>query len=190
MQRGVGAPRAPGVCPRKQLVRGRPASRRVRHGPHEPDIGGRESVGLAQAAHGDVLRGPFADPRQGAQAHDRCLEIPPRVEQERVDGGRLRKPGDRRGAGARHAEARDVGPRQPFGAREDVRQAMCRAIVVGARERLAEGLHQLPGEPRRRADGDLLPEDGTHGDLEPVEGAGNPKAGPFLDQRPQRRIGG
>ena len=59
--------------------------------------------------------------------------------------------------------------------------AQARTHQLG-RERRAVGGDELAGKPRRRGDGDLLAEDGTHGELEAVPGARHAEAGPCGDQ--------
>jgi hypothetical protein len=78
---GIGAPGAPALRPLEQLTRRRPAALLVGQGAQQADIGGRKGVALAQAAHGDVLRRPFADAGQVSQLDDRILEGASRVEQ-------------------------------------------------------------------------------------------------------------
>src|SRR5215469_12420040 len=58
MLRRIGAPRPPGFRPLEQILRRRTAGVAIRHRAQEADIGGRERVGLAQLAHGNVLRSP------------------------------------------------------------------------------------------------------------------------------------
>lgn len=60
--------------------------------------------------------------------------------------------------------------------------------VGGVRERRAEGGHQPAGEAGRRRHGDLLAEDGAHGQFEPVPRAGRAQARPGRDETRQTGI--
>ena len=93
----------------------------------------------------------------------------------------------RYGAGARagHAEGRQIGAGEPLGPREGVAQAGTHQL---GRERRAVGGDELAGKPRRRGDGNLLAEDGAHGELEAVPGARHAEAGPRGDQRRHHRV--
>src|SRR6266853_1317668 len=90
MQGRIGTPRPPSFGARQQFRRrGTPAVSR-RHRPQQSDVGGRESVGFAQLAHRDVLRGPFADPRQRPQLRNRLFEARAPAEDRRIGGNGLR----------------------------------------------------------------------------------------------------
>lgn len=84
----------------------------MRHGAQQSEIGGRESVRLAKLAHGDILRGPFANAADGAQPFDRLIEVPRRLEEMRIGQGRSGHGRQRGSAGARHSKRRQIRPCQ------------------------------------------------------------------------------
>jgi hypothetical protein len=90
MERGVGTPRAPSLRARDKFGGARPLSSAVGERAHEADIAGGEGVRLAQRAHGDVTRGPLADPGQGDEAPDTGLEALAGGEEPGVGAARCR----------------------------------------------------------------------------------------------------
>ena len=149
------------------------------------DVAGQERIALAQRAHGDVLRGPFADPRQGPQARHRLVEIASRIEQAGI--GEHGRGQARQGGGARpgHAERGDAVDVEAFGARKGVRQPV-RPDAAG--DALAEGGDQLGGKAPGGGYGDLLAEDRAHRDLEPIPGARHPKSRARRDEGRQGAV--
>ena len=65
------------------------------------------------------------------------------------------------------------------------------AVTVAARagERLAVRGHQPPGGGARGGERDLLAQDGAHGELGAVDGAGHPQPRRGADQRTEERVG-
>ena len=59
---------------------------------------------------------------------------------------------------------------------------------TGAGSELAGGQHQPPGDGARTGDRDLLPDDGAHGELEAVGGAGHAAPGIAPHQRADERV--
>ena len=91
------------------------------------DIGGEEGIALAEGAHGDVLRGPFADAREVAQAGHGFREIASRIEQMGIGTGGRCEADQRRGTSAGHADiGQGIGgelfrPRESMGESRQVR---------------------------------------------------------------------
>jgi hypothetical protein len=156
---GVGAPRPPRLGAALEL-----AGRQVAGHPPQDEIAGRKRVRLAQGTHRDVLGGPRTDAGKRAQ-HRRRLRAVRRAGQRhraaRHFGGEA---ADRVGPRGHHARAFERGihevprPRKHAPEREAV---ACRSLP-------AEHRRDATGEGRRRLDRDLLPKDGTDGDLEAV----------------------
>ncbi len=90
-------------------------------------------MGLAQLAHGDVLRSPFADARQRLEPGDRLFKGASLSKDRGVgqhSGGQRR---ERSGPGARHAQGGEVGPSQGRRAGKTwVRPSIAPAIPVGS----------------------------------------------------------
>ena len=150
----------------------------VRHRAHQADIRGREGVRLPQLPHRDVLRGPFADARQGPQLRDRFLQAAAGGEDVRVGHHRRRDRQQRRATASRHAHGGRIGAGQRRRIGEDVGQGAVRLA-----QRFAEAGHQRAGQADRAGHGDLLPEHRAHRQFEAVPGAGDAQSRPSGDQR-------
>ena len=118
MQRRVGAPRPPAFGTRKQFGRRRSAAIRRGQRPQQPDVGGRERVRLAQFAHRDVLRGPFADTGQRPQFCDGIVEAGVAAKIAGSAAIDLRQCAGRPRARAGHAERGQIGARRSARRRE------------------------------------------------------------------------
>ena len=90
MLRGIGAPGAPALGSNKDFVRRRPSTAGVGQRARNHAVDGGERIGLAQFAHGDVLRGPFADTGERAQFGDGLFEAGAAAENCRIGGDRPR----------------------------------------------------------------------------------------------------
>ena len=97
MQGSVGAPGPPGFGAGRKFGRRGPLAGLVGESSHQANVGGWEGVGLTQFAHGDVLRGPFADARQGLQRGDGVLERALGAEDQRIGGDGVGHRLERRG---------------------------------------------------------------------------------------------
>jgi hypothetical protein len=79
VQQGVRAPRPPGFGAGEDLGNGGASPVPRRELPLDRDVAGEERVALAEGAHGDVLRGPFADAGERSQLRGRIVEVAARV---------------------------------------------------------------------------------------------------------------
>jgi len=89
VQGGVCAPRTPSLSGRQQVFRTHPGK-----GTAHDQIGVQKGIAVTKTAHCDVLRRPFADPGQSAQAMQAAFNIGPRDEMESPLDDRARQPED------------------------------------------------------------------------------------------------
>ena len=149
------------------------ARRRAPERLEHPEVGGGERVGVAEAKR-EVLRGPRADAREGAELLRQALEGRRPVERDLVlgNGGRERPNRGRSPAG--HGEV-GVGEGRRVGeprAEPERLEPRCRRAV---------GVHDLAHRRRRAADAHLLADDRSHAGLERV-----PRARHAQPVRPRR----
>ena len=174
MDRGVRPPR----CPRAGCRA--PAAERAT----EPEIAGRERIAFRERAHGDVVRRPGADPRDGGETRDGVVEPGRHVERQYALRNGRRQRADRCGPGARQTDRRHVGVDERGGRREEVREA----VVVG--DGRAEGADEAAGQRGRPAHGHLLAEDRADRQLESVPGARDTQSGTARHERRQHAAPG
>ena len=106
----------------------------------QAEVGGGEGVGKTQRAHGDVLRRPFADAPDAAQAVDHLA----------VGGGRAETQFAPRGGGGEVADGLRPGAGEAEGGEVGRRSAAASASGVGARR--ASGAKGVStGSPKRAA---------------------------------------
>ena len=74
MLRCVAAPGTPLLAAREQLRGREQLAEEMLRIAKDADVGGGEGIGMMKAAKRDVLRGPFADTGDGAQAGDALFE--------------------------------------------------------------------------------------------------------------------
>jgi hypothetical protein len=140
-------------------------------GAPESEISHRKRIGIAQAAHRDVLRGPGADPGQAAQA---ISERGPVTIERQPAGGH----GGRQGADRRGALSRQPGTLQRrLGEVVRGRKRPCERFRVAA-EPGAEHPRHPPDERGGTGYRRLLANDRAHADLERIPAARQPQPRP------------
>ena len=139
--------------------------------PADAEVGGHEGIGVAQCPHGDVFRRPRSDARERHQGAPELGRVGPGVDHDVPVGDGPGQGHDGAAPAGRHGE----GARIALGQRDERGRG---GEEVGHRaerggEELAGGEHQPSGHRPRAGDGDLLPDDGAHGELEAVGRAGD-----------------
>ena len=151
------------------------------------EVGLEEGVGVAEHAHRDIVRRPRTDPVELEQAGAEHVRVRAGVDLE-VAGGDGLRPGRRACGGATAGIGNAAGS---SAARLASASGVGKACVIG---RTGSGIGspaartRAPSTVRAPADGDLLADDGTHGQLEAVGRAGNAEPGRACDERPEQRI--
>src|SRR5208282_5186801 len=127
---GVGSPGPPGFGTPFQVTRSVQAQR-----PQKAKVAGRESVGLLQGAHCNVLSGPLADAGNFTKPVEEVSGIDDALKTDSPIANRPRQRPDGFGPRTRQADTRKVGSGKSIGCGENMSDARCRG------ERLAESLH-------------------------------------------------
>ena len=172
MLRSVAAPGTPLLAACEELRRRERVAKEMLRVAKNADVGCGKSVGVMQAAERDVLRRPFADARDGAEANDALLERVGDFEEIRLVDGSARKGDDGGAARSGHPEHAEVGRKDLLRSGKGVGEC---GIAEG--ERLGRKRDQLCREAARGDDAYLLAEDGADGDLERVPAAGRAQPG-------------
>ena len=135
-------------------------------------IGGQEGIRVAQRPHGDVLRGPGADARQGEQPGPRFVSVGARVEHQVAARQRLRESEQSAAARGGHRQLGGVDAGQGRGRGERARHGADRP-----RHRRSVVAHQPAGQRGGAGQRHLLAEHGSHRQLVGVDVAGHPPSG-------------
>ena len=159
VDRGVGAPRPPGLGAGLQAAR-IDALRPPDRGFQQAEVGGGEGVGFAHGTQGYVFGGPGADAGQRAEALHQGLGAVRQVQAQLSRGDRRGEALQRLYPLAGHADAVEVGLRQRGGRREQVADAVVAGIEghrqaqsrIGGHQRAEQGIPgEMPGDGGRVA---------------------------------------
>src|SRR5579872_976015 len=183
MQHGIGAPRPPRLGAGEQFARLRSPTGNLERALY-CDVAGEEGVALAQRAHGDILRRPFADAGQTTQLLDGFIEIAAAMEQIGLRDSGCRERRERRCAGPRHAETSQYFKIELVGCWEAVRQSFDGAFA----DWLTECTDEFAAKACRGLHCDLLTEHCPHRNLESVPRAGQTQPRPCGDERREMSV--
>lgn len=152
----------------------------------ETQIAGRKSVGPAQRAQGNVAARPIADATNCQQLLDDRLGVGALFKRDQSATHRPRQIANALGSRFENSQTRHFGKRgggQSCGVRSQPLELRERSF-----DRLAESVRQTTGQRCRRRDGNLLPEDRPHRQLETAECSRHAQAGSPLDEFRQARV--
>ena len=176
-----------GVRPPRRPAVGIDVTERAR-GVDDTEIGAEHHVGMAEAAHEDVVGRPRADPAELEQSGPGVFWVGTHVERHVAFGDGVCGTPDR-GAPGHGIRERVVGRRSDgIGTREHTLESVP-FVDHGAWDLDADGVDEVPGDGACAGNRDLLADDRPNERLERIDAARRSATGHRSDERAERWIG-